>query len=398
MYWYDGTDWQLGGYKADKANLERDLKIQVEEKIPGARQDIGLTFIADGSDFIVNNPFDGVLRVGYGNTATDTELYQRYFVRVPLANFDDAKAPAKLKLDGKTYALGYFESDSEGFATYRTAVTQGTANRLSAVGPVANCNLQTEDGTWLAHSEDMFNRRTIDKDDLAALAQRVPAVHQLPNTPVEGQKVEILNDLAVPNPAIMTPEQGTAGGRNFVGYLKGSPDVGTLVPASDKVDSIAAYWGGSGNINNRITVRRPSGVTDTPAFLEVNGERFSLEAAGAGFTHYWVVAGSANQTEDFVRHFFTDGKPVSVNVIFSDNSKAWADSNFTSGSILVWDGMKWLVDTTSRRTDAEVNALIDVKVAANNMLLNLKTIWTGTQAQYDAITTKDPNTIYFVRS
>lgn len=47
---------------------------------------------------------------------------------------------------------------------------------------------------------------------------------------------------------------------------------------------------------------------------------------------------------------------------------------------------------TKQQTDTAISTAVQNKVSSTSVT----TIWRGTQAQYDAITTKDPNTLYFV--
>ena len=398
-YFDDGTDAQPDEYAAAPANPGGDLTFQVQELVPGRPSDIPLNFRSIAPDYNVENPFDGIFEIVYNNTATDTDTYRRYTVRV-IRSGSQYQQLSKLKINGHTHSLSYFETDQE-YAVYRTPVTQSAAERISAVGSVANCNIQLANGTWIAHTGTVEKRRTISKDTLAQTLNDVPEVHAVPNAPVDGQRIQLLNSVSVPNPAQLVARQGsTAGGANYVGYFKGTPDVGSLTPASDDITSVAAHWGGSGTLNNKIVVTRSTTSTKTPTYLEVRGVRYTLAAAGSGFPHDWVVSGAANQTEDFVRHFFNVGVDTPVNIGFSDGTSIAPDATFAAGDVIAYDAvrMMWVLSSIKPRSDAEINTLANARVNARFTANNVPIFWYGTQTQYDAITTKDASTLYFIEA
>ena len=87
------------------------LKVLVQEQIPGSKQDLNALFTASGNTFTISNLFGGkVLRLTYNNDSSDTDLYQRYTVFVPLAGGVDDDAPAILQVGSSTYSLGYYET------------------------------------------------------------------------------------------------------------------------------------------------------------------------------------------------------------------------------------------------------------------------------------------------
>ena len=395
-YVTDGTDIQEDEYNAPAANPSNRLKFQVEETVPGLPMDETLDFInlGDGSSIVVINPFDDIDRIVYNGNASDAGTFQRYTVRV-VRSGSEYQQLSKLKINGLTHSLSYFETDQE-YAVYRTPVTQSAASRIRT-GSVSNCNIQLANGEWLGHSGVLERRRTITKEDLAQALNDVPEVHAVPNSPSDGQRVQLLNSVTVPNPAQMVPRQGsTAGGANYVGYFKGTPDVGSLTPESDDITSIAAHWGGSGTLNNKIVVTRSTTSTKTPTYIEVRSRRYTLVAAGSGFPHDWVISGAANQTEDFVRHFFTVGVDTPVNIGFSDGTSIAPDATFAAGDVIAYDAtrMMWVLSSVKPRSDGEISTLALAQINTRITQLNLKTKWYGTQAEYDAITDKDEDTEY----
>ena len=82
------------GFDAPLLNSLNDFKAVVEEIVPGGRDDQDIAFTASGSNFTMT-PIDNI-RITYNNTSSETDLYQRYSVTVPVAGGDDTHHPAVL--------------------------------------------------------------------------------------------------------------------------------------------------------------------------------------------------------------------------------------------------------------------------------------------------------------
>ena len=231
-------------------------------------------------------------------------------------------------------------------------------------------------------------------------------MYEPPYHPFINQRVRLLNAAAIDNGAIMTPATNTAGNPDFTGYLKSTTTpVGTISVESTDIDGIACNFDGTtGLLNGTVTVLLNSVSTKTPAFLTVRREfdsitkRYPLVAVGSPFANRWKINDTSLDTSDEVRDFFVDGVKVKVNVEFSDNTKAWPDTTFAVDDVIAFNGLQWLLNSNRILSTSQVNTLADARIAVNNTNLNLKTMWFGTQTQFNAISAKDPNTLYFVRA
>ena len=73
----------------------------------------------------------------------------------------------------------------------------------------------------------------------------------------------------------------------------------------------------------------------------------------------------------------------------------WMDVGGTEPHVWVWDQDKWVELPAGGYDDTEVKALIADNTAAIGTKLDADTIWTGTEAEYNALT-PDADTLYFI--
>ena len=79
---------------------------------------------------------------------------------MPTAGFIDENAPEHLEINGNTYPLSYFETETTQ-AVYRTHVI-ATSEFITTAGDVTG-NVQFASGVWAGQSTEQKNFRTIDK-------------------------------------------------------------------------------------------------------------------------------------------------------------------------------------------------------------------------------------------
>ena len=382
-YYDDGTDIQRDEYTADPANLNNDLKFLVEERQPGGKTGKTLNFTASGSNFTVQNPFPNILRLTYNNTSSDSDLYRRYSMDVPLANYDDSRAPKKLEINGRLYPAQYLETHTN-YATYITSATTASNQRISSAGNVNNCNIQYRNNEWANNDGDKLYRRTLQGSELSKIAGEALPSYILPPHPVDGELIRCLANISYDRGDVMTAEEDNG----FIGYKS---NVGNLESESDGIEEIGAYVGGSTPVANRVGLKRASGNTKTPSKLDISDGRqswsFTLVTAGQ---NYWYANNLAVDTVDEVRHFFVANHQYLVQVTYTDSTKEFAAVNFQSGDVIIFASVIW------RKISL---GLPDVQNLINTTLTqrNIKNMWFGTSAQYDAIAVKDANTVYFVR-
>ena len=382
-YYTDGTDIQRDGYAADPADITHDLKFLVQEKHVGGKTGKSLTFAASGSNFTVANPFDNILSLTYNNTSSDSELYQRYSLDVPLANYDDNRAPIKVEVNGVLYPASYLETHTN-YATYVTTETTAASQRISSAGVVNNCNVQFRNKEWANNSGDTFYRRTLSSSELSKISGRPLPTYVLPPHPVVGELIQPLANVSYDEGGILAMGSDS----DFIGVKSG---VGAFVTPSTGLDEVGAYVGGSTPIANKVGLKRKSGNTKTPSRMEIfdgtNRWRFNLVSAGQD---YWYANNLAVDTADEVRHFFVSRHNYAIQIVYSDGTKEFAPVSFTAGDVLIWTGVTWVKTSFG---PPEVQALINQTLTQRN----IKNMWFGTTAAYNAIAVKDDNTVYFTR-
>ena len=221
-YTYLNNDWVESGFFAKEVQPDKSFKVAIEEERPGTRQDKNLPFTQSGSTLTTTNPFPGVLRITYNNLSTDTDTYQRYTVFVPLDGFEDSKAPSVLDTGTVNYSLHYFETDA-GQAVYRTAKVKSTEAQTSD-GTRNGMNVGFLDGSWAGQSAVQRTRRVATRTDLAHMLNSVQGVHKPPTNPVEGTRIEMLNDYTIQGGAVLTAAESsgsTQAGVSITGLFVG---------------------------------------------------------------------------------------------------------------------------------------------------------------------------------
>ena len=355
LYQFLNSDWMPAGFDAPAAQPDKDWKVAVEEDRPGKRQDKNIALAASGSTFTAASPFPGILRLTYNNDSTETQEYQRWTVNVPLAGFDDNKAPAVFKHGSVNYSLSYFETDA-GIAIYRTPVVKAS-ERVSAAGTVNGLNIQLHDGSWAGQTGETKALRTVDKAALQAAANSAQPVHVVPSAPRDGQRIEPLADITIHGGTVITAAEssgndsrGNALNGLFVGYEDDSVydstisgDLGSADPEDTaKFLGIVSFSNArsAGNEANKTMVVFPTGFV--PAKAYVNGVEYALGATvNLGFKPLTGLDGS----------FLRAGKKYYVNVEKSDGTRAFPDVVLSQGKIYVFDGLKWVEEKAGLNQD-----------------------------------------------
>ena len=383
-YYSDGTDPQLDDYDAKPADTMHELKFMVEEKINGASASKSLTFVAEGSNFAVNNPFPNVLKLTYHNDSTETDLYRRWSLQVPLANYVDSRAPIRLEARSKFFPLAYLETGT-GHATYISNETSDVTQRVAAAGRQSGFNIQFRNQEWASSTGGKKLRRTITSDQLAKIARKAHPTYVLPPHPVSGELIRVLTDVTWDGGSVIYVAEGDS---NFIGVRA---NVGEFKRETTGIAEVGAYIGGSSVVANKVAVKRASGNTKTPSRVDISDgfveHSFTLVSAGSD---YWYANNLAVDTADEVRKFFVPGRRYRFQVTYGDGTKEYSSTTFMAGDEVIWADVTWVRVNFS---EADINSIVDTNLSQKN----IKSMWFGTTAQYNAITTKDPNVLYFTR-
>ena len=399
-------------FNVSPADPNKDLKFIVQEVTGSMQADKDLAFVGVGSGatrrFTIPNPFPGINRISfyastYGATTEDQTLRNRFSVEVPLAGFVDEKAPKALKLDANTYPLSYWETDS-GIAIYRSSVV-ANASRLAADGNIEDVNVQLLDDSWAGVSDVQRSVKSVDKPELQALANSPSGVHVPPENPREGQRIKMLNDYTIRGGTVVTaaePASGQAGHGLYSGYLKASgrtgglPDLGETTLTATNFTGLLSYSSAEGNsagFRDKLVFQSPAAYTPSKVWVN-DKEAATAQVTGVG-AGYWAITGYNGAT-------LSPGRRLKFNAERS-GSNLFPDIVLETGVEYIWDGIQW-IRTEVGLTEGQVDARITGAVAAFALKAPARTgqafipagFWAGTQAQYNAITAKGANTIYFV--
>ena len=382
------------------ADVAKQIRIVAEEITQGSKEDKNLAFAASGNTFTIANPFPKVMRLTYNNDSSERDLYLRYSINVPLQGGQDDQAPRKLQIGTAVYPFSYYETDA-GVAVYRTAVVR-SSDRITAARTVNDVNVQFLDNTWAGVSDDVKAQKTLSKTSIQSIANSASSVHQPPNNPQVGQKIEMLNDYVIHGGSVLTAAEATGSAAGlYAGYLAdslytiGSGDLGSIDPVDARFGGLLSYSPVSNNQaadrNKTIFSRASSGFNPTGVYI--NGTRYALTTIPPGDKF------SLNGLDGSV---LIPGHQYFVNVEFGSGSRVFPDVTLKQGKTYIWSGLTW-IEEVSGQTAEEINTLINSRVPQQYRSDAVVTggffqakHWSGTQAAYDALAVKDENTIYVV--
>ena len=367
FYEFKNSDWGRASYNAPPAQPDKDIIWRVEERRPGTRADKNLAFVAAGSTFTISDPFPGILRITYNDRSPDTDTYQRFTVFVPLAGFEDSRAPAVLKIGSVNYSLSYFETDA-GQAVYRSPLIK-TSERIISASTVNGMNVQLLDGSWVGQSGDTSVYRTVNKGAIQGVANSATGVHVPPTNPHEGTRIEMLNDYTIHGGAVLTAKEssgsdsrGTSITGLFTGYEKDSRydngstggDLGSLDPVNTNFDGLISFSNAraAGSEANKTMFVSNNGNTYTPRFIYINGIKYAVgSAVNRDFYPLTGLDGS----------FLKNGKQYYVNAETSAGARLYPDVVLKQGSFYIWNGLYWQLEKAGLG-QAEVDARINNRV------------------------------------
>ena len=383
--------WARSRYEAPPVSSARDFAFAVQEIIPGGKTDRNITLVTSGNTYTLSDPFPGILRITYNFGAGDAGLIHRWSVNISTAGFIDESAPQRLQVGSHLYPLSYFETDA-GQAVYRTNLIS-SSERISAPGVVNDVNVQFASGVWAGQTTEQKNFRTIDKATLKSLSNSPLGVHSLPPNPQAGQRIEALNDITIRGYGIVTIAE-TANSLTW-GYLN---QVGDLQPRNTIFNGVVCYGTDpslQANLRNKVTILALGGNILTKLWL--NGREYALTPAGSPLPNYYIAT-------DLHASELVVGKQYAIQVETA-TAKAYPDRTLEQGVDYIFNGLIW-VEEHEGFSEAEVNTLANARVNAlvspNALIANITTavpkFWYGTLTQYNAITSKDANTLYYINA
>ena len=219
----------------------------------------------------------------------------------------------------------------------------------------------------------------------------VENVHALPSDPYDGQKIFLLSDLDVPDPAILTAgsEKDGTNREIGVGYLEASSNgghqIGSITPTNADLAELAVFnnFAPRAAVRGKVVFTRPSGKTYVPAKVIINSVEYVLTAVSGLSNSFGTVATT-------YAGVMKAGTEYSVNVETATGVKMFPDKTISAGATLSWDARthRWIRDERGK-SDAEIRE--EAREA-----LGFDRAWFGTQAQYNGLGTKDDKTLYFV--
>ena len=210
--------------------------------------------------------------------------------------------------------------------------------------------------------------------------------------------IKPLENLTVRGGAVLTAAEATGSAAGlYTGYLidavysVGTGDLGNLAPPNANLRGLLSYSTAhvAAAYQNKTVVSVNAGYTPTRVYI--NGVSYNVTNIAS--TNDYTLNGVDGS-------LLKPGKMYYVNIETTGGVRLYPDITLTSGREYIWNGLFW-VETTSGKTDAQVNALIDARVAdwaeANNtdqIPANKLRRSLMTDAAYTALSSKDSTTLY----
>lgn len=330
-----GTLWLPTGFNAPQGNPVHNFKVRVEEVIPGEAQTKAISFVnvQDSQDtaiqgyYIADNPFANVESIHFEGRSQQTNL-NRYIIsiRSQLAVGDDI--PIVLRVGTTDYPLRPIVG-TVNTSMFMTVTQVASNDRISTALRALNFDLKYANQLWANGHNQTTAIKSITKQDLHSAVSDVPNVTHLPRNPYDGQRVNLIHDDTLDGYAILVPGVAASG---FVGYYNGRPVIGSLTPdAPALIEGLASYPRGTSGFVGTTQLLNPSTNAKTPYHVYINGRRYAVSSRA---NHYYLLNGADGTT-------LLENVSYSINVEFSDGTKAYPDRSFIPGDYS-YNGYEWV--------------------------------------------------------
>ena len=288
-----------------------------------------------------------------------------------------------------------------------------TPDRLATATTLYDVNILDAMNEYLFKSAQSTLRRTADRSTFQKVTNAATPVRNLPENPVEGQRIQPLNDITAPGGAVLTAAEATGSGAGlYTGYLidgsytVGTGDLGSLLPANTNFAGLLSYSPATGNVasfRNR-TVWQDAGSAYNPTAsgkVTINGVDYAITDILGG--DYWALTGADGS-------LLKAGQKYFVNVENGSGTKLYPDKTLTPGNIYFFDGLTWIeekVGLDQSEVDARVKSLVeDFAEVAQACPPGITApcpkyskpcwIWTGTESEHTAISPKRADVCYVI--
>ena len=165
-------------------------------------------------------------------------------------------------------------------------------------------------------------------------------------------------------------------------------------PIDADVLELATYYNNAPrtSVRDRIVFSRPATSSYVPAKVFINSVSYAMEATPS-------LANSYRSTANSLGHLMAPSRRYSVNFENASGDLLYPDATVTAGTTLSYNARdtRWVIDEAGK-SNAEILAIANTAITANNVANGVKPQRFLTLTQYNAITVKDPDTLYFIYS
>lgn len=354
----DASDFIKDGM-IDDVRIENGYLV-IDFNTASGKQDISipLTDIFDPSNYYDKDDIDDLVGSGFTSSSiTDVIIENEEIVSNALTDLDERKldASAYTPIDFSNY---YTKSETSGKTEISTALN----------GKVAN-------NTFNTHSASTVHMTTTEKTNLDSLATNIAAISGITSTKVSNWDTAVTNNHTHSNKATLDAITATSAAINS---LTGS--VGTMAFEN------ASSYSSATQVNTAL-----SGKSNTS---HTHDDRYFTESELTGSSTTVVVAKAASAT--------TAAAASSVawnNVSGKPDSYTPSAHNQASNTITAMTSYSIASASSAVSTSDSLNAAIgklEKRIALLEAAIGGMKLVKLTQAQYDALTTKDNNTLYII--
>lgn len=398
-YESDGIAWYRDGLYAQQVNANADVVFPCgESAVITDPVPVKTTFTHSRSGQVdtyrATPAIDGIQLIEFTEATTNTPFTNRFRVLVNRDILDD-KEPKQLVLGTHRIALGYYQTDKTGYS-YRSAVVNPNDFFPSLATTPTNeeidVNLRDRLGRYFSQTTETFIKpRTISKEEISGLIDNTLDVRDLPTNPVEGAHYKLLQDVHIPFTYEVTMAQH---GTSEYGWLDGS--FGSTDPgATAYLSGVVCYTNNATRANYRNKVIITLSIGTRLQSITINGKSHTITQEQP---FRYADLGDQSQTWSVDGIHAADiapGSKIIVSTLTDGGGGLGPDKILKEGSIQEWTGTKYV---EVHVTDVRAREIAREEVQANNTKLNLKTIWVGTTAEYQALTNIDSTgaTLYLV--
>ena len=401
----------------------RDVDIRFfSSEAAGGSSRIPITFTRSGNTYTYNGDdlLPAISQINFTTNAGDGQY--RYTVHVPISylNSIQGRTPEILRLYGVEGGGGVnWSAPLTYFATRQTPVPHGiyrtepasVDDRLTPTTLSNRANMGLSDATFAVRANARRVTRYFTPGDIGDLVGLLhPSITLYPHAGrTAGNQFYLIQNITVPGFDHIVIGRNTTSPNNWIGY---DATHGTIDDPDSPIESLIYYNvdpPGRQNLAGRTLISLKSTVSKVLQTVVIGDTTYNTTIASASRRLYWLrtIETPPRTPARYADLIFGEGDDISVELVYTDGTAGKAARTLNRG-VIVYNGYAWVPEAQGVQTwaregddgkipDGKQNTVTWARESnTDDIPIGKLPIVRLTQAAYDALAVKDPNTLYII--